>query len=553
MKLELPIGTEDFVTAREKYYVDKTGLIKEIIDKSFSSSILLTRPRRFGKTLAVSMLECFFDLCRDSSALFSDLEIGKNKDLIEKYMNAYPVIRLNMKDIFGRDENEITDCIIDKITLLFRKFDYLVQSPYLSTGEKEEYAAIAERNAKPYLLFSSLQRLSLFLYKHHQKKVVLLIDEYDCPIEKAYEKGCYERIMEFVKPIYSSALKGNDALLFGFVTGVLQIGKESLFSGLNNLMIASVNDSFLRDYFGFNEKEINSLISYYDLPIESKDLFNWYGGYGLSTGEELCNPWSILNYAFTKIKDCYWVNTGSNDILSDVFSKKDLQTLPLDLIGVKIANLNTIKEVNYKTFQNNGMSLLSFLIQTGYVTVERRDGHYWTRIANEEVRIIFYDEIIQFGKTNGEFDKAKQLRKALLEANNKRIGEILEEYVLYSFSYYDLKEEKDYQNLTTGILAILFEEYHVKSEVNVGAGRCDIQMLPKEKGIPGILLEFKHSKSEKAPSKTNLMKMAENAVIQIKKQDYLEEMRKFGVEIIYLYGLGVHGKKAEISFEEVRL
>lgn len=178
---------------------------------------------------------------------------------------------------------------------------------------------------------------------------------------------------------------------------------------------------------------------------------------------------------------------------------------------------------------------------------------YEIRIANEEVRIIFYDEIIPFGKTNGEFDKAKQLRKALLEANNKRIGEILEEYVLYSFSYYDLKEEKDYQNLTTGILAILFEEYHVKSEVNVGAGRCDIQMLPKEKGIPGILLEFKHSKSEKAPSKTNLMKMAENAVIQIKKQDYLEEMRKFGVEIIYLYGLGVHGKKAEISFEEVRL
>ena len=553
MKLGLPIGNEDFASLTNKYYVDKTLIIKDIVETGIGSTILITRPRRFGKTLTMSTIETFFDINSQSSNLFSHLLVSKEKDIVTKYMNNYPVVRINMKDVFGSNKQEIIDSIIDKISLLYRNYIFLKDSDKLIDIEKEEFMQILEKRASNTLLSFSLSRLIIFLSKHYERKAILLIDEYDNPIEKAYENGCYDEIMNFIKPFYSSVLKGSDHLLFGVVTGVLQIAKESLFSGLNNLMISSVCDTFLNKYFGFNEKEVNDILNYFEIKESVETLRKWYGGYNLIGDEEMFNPWSILNYVFNKQLDRYWVNTGSNEILRHVFQKKELEFSTLELIGTRLTSIQSIKEINYKIFNQDGISLMSFLIQTGYITLAKVEREYEILIPNQEVRDLFVNEIINRGRDDSIRKSGDKLREAILSADTDFISKAMRDYVLRSFTYYDLRDEKDYQNIISEFLNVFFEDYYVKNEVIAGDGRCDIILIPKNGNKLGMVLEIKMSYSKKEPSKANLEKIACNALKQIHDKKYVKILKEVGIKKALLYGFAFYKKVVAIKQEIVEL
>lgn len=552
--LDLPIGVDEFDVASKKYYIDKTLLINDIISQGEGKSILITRPRRFGKSLALSMVEYYFDIKIDSASLFKDKNISKCNENILSKMNAYPVIHFSMKGIEGISATAIISRIKDRIYSLYRNYPELATSEKLSPIERQEYLELSSNTDNEALVISSLERLCRFLGKHYQKKVVLLLDEYDAPIESAYKYGFYQEIISFFKSFYGDAFKGNGNLYFALITGVLQISKESLFSGLNNLVVSSISSRFLSPYFGFDKREVKKMLEDYEIKLDLDTVWSYYGGYVLPSGEEIANPWSILNFVSERKLKTYWANTGENSLLLEIVNQEGPQPSLLDFLNNESKKFPFYLSLRYRDLgRNEGLSL-SFLAQTGYLSIKGDKDNYLEDlyaylIPNKEIYDVFKREIIGNQIPDSTLSIAEQLKTSLKEGNDESIKSILEEYLLFSLSYYDLHDERNYHNAVTGILAVLFDEYIVKNEIALGTGRCDIIMIPKSIDQMGIVLEIKCSKSKAQLSKARLQNLSLSAIEQIKKKDYAEWLRKAGCKNIRLYGLAFQNKAVAISSE----
>ena len=548
MKLPIILGVENYLEAISKYYVDKTLIIRDILETAYGGSVIITRPRRFGKSLTLSMLEYFFTNEGDYRYAFADKKIAKETSLCKTHMNQYPVIHLNMKDVYGSSLAEIKDSLADALSMLVRGYGYLLDSDKLLDIEKEELRRYMEKGADDTLLFSCLRRLSIALYKHFGKKVVILVDEYDAPIARLGDACPHEDVIEALRPLYSNGFKGNDCVALSVLTGVLHFSKESLFSGLNNPIDASVVDAFLHPYFGFTEDEVKAIIDYYELPTDIKTLQRWYGGFNRINGLELWNPWSIMNYALNRRLTPYWVNTGSNRLLKDIVLTQDTTRL-LDVIGKEGASIYFIKEINYQNYAANRNTLLSFLVQSGYLTVSSlKENQCQFAFPNEEITTLFEHEILNKGYAE-EDDYAPNIKRALLQGDVESLTTYLRDYVLTCLSYFDVMKEKAYQNLVTGMLAALFTNYVIKSEVNVGRGRCDIQVTPKSSRGIGMVIEIKQSSAKKEPSRTNLEKIAQSALAQIKEKDYGEELSLRHCAKKLYYGFAFYKKNVAIAMD----
>lgn len=556
-KLTLPIGVENYKEACKNYYVDKTLMINDLITKGEGKSILLTRPRRFGKSLALSMVDYYFNIKEDSISLFKDKHIFSCGEIVTNKINQYPVIHLNMKGIEYSTSSSIIDRTKDRIYILYRQFPELLNSDKLTTIEKNEFKEIYDKKASDTLLIASLERLTRFLYAHYQKKVVLLIDEYDAPIESSYENHCYDEVIRFFKPFYGDALKGNDYLYFALVSGVLQISKESLFSGLNNLLVSSIRSNFLSDYFGFNKKEVTDLLNTYEVNIDYKEVNEYYGGYILPNGETICNPWSILNFIEERKMKPYWANTGTNELLLSIINIENSQNELLDFLNNSSKKARYNPSISYKDMHENTGSSLSFLAQTGYLTLKEesdnyQDDLYEYLIPNKEIYNVFRQEIIGRTISDNNMETVLQLKKVILERKDDEISVILNKYLLSSLSTFDLGDERNYHNAITGLLSVLFDKYMVKNEVNTGTGRCDIIMIPKDINNVGIIIEIKYSKSVNKLSVSRLKKLANNAIDQIKKNNYQEMLEQFGCKSIIFYGFAFQKKTSIIVSETIQ-
>ena len=548
MKLPIMLGIENYLEAISKYYVDKTLLIRDILETAFGGSVIITRPRRFGKSLTLSMLEYFFTNEGDYRYAFADKKIAAEEQLCQTHMNQYPVIHLNMKDVYGSSLAEIKGSLADTLSMMIRHYTYLLDSDKLLDIEKSELRRYLEKTADDALLFSFVRRLSIALYKHFGKKVIVLVDEYDAPIARLGDACPHEDAVEMLRPLYSNGFKGNDCVALSVLTGVLHFSKESLFSGLNNPIDASLVDAFLHPYFGFTEEEVREIIAYYELPTNVDTLRRWYGGYNRLNGLELFNPWSIMNYALNRRLTPYWVNTGSNRLLKQIVATLDATRL-LDVVGKEGASIYFIKEINYQNYAANRNTLLSFLVQSGYLTVSSyRESQCQFDFPNEEITTLFEHEILSNGQRLEE-DYASEIRRGLLEADTATLTTCLRDYVLSCLSYYDTPDEKAYQNLVTGMLAMLFTDYVVKSEVNAGRGRCDILVTPKALHGVGMALEIKQSNAKKEPSRTNLEKIAQSALSQIKEKDYGEELSSRRCNKKIYYGFSFYQKNVAIAVD----
>jgi len=551
MKKQLPIGIENFEEAQGYYYVDKTLFIDEIVDAMMGKSILVTRPRRFGKSLMASMLECFFSIRKDSKALFQDKKIADREGAMV-HLNQYPVIRLNMKSVNGVSADDIQKRCLEEIAGLYRNHDFLLSDPKMLEAEKGYFLDVMNlAYANPADYRDSVRRLSHQLARHYGRKVVIIVDEYDTPIESAFEAKCFDACVPFFKELYSNAVKGNESLLFAFLTGVLEISKESLFSGLNNINVYSVIDNRFSSYFGFTEEETKQLLKDYDLSSSFEDVAKWYGGYEFG-GSVLCNPWSVLNFVERGQIRSYWVNTGSNNLLQELMNGHVKDEF-VELVNNESRPIEFNNAISYRDFAHDENAIYSYLVQSGYLTARYVEApkSYLIKIPNMEIFEVFKNDIIARGLDKTLLGTASKLRYAIERQDTPMISSLLEEYVLSSYSYFDLTNEKNYQVMLTGILAVLFDSHVVKSEVIGTKGRCDIMASPKEKGGIGIVFEVKCHGGASQLSRAKLRESAERAIHQIEKQRYCIELRQRECKKILLYGIafdvrGIH----EIAFKD---
>ena len=552
---KVPIGIEDYAKAQNYYYIDKTLLIKDILNNNIGKSLLVTRPRRFGKSLNLSMLEYFFSNKYDSKSVFNDKAIFLEQKLCSDHMNKYPVIRLNFKNIMATSYDNLCNQIISTISNAYKKFPEIANSQVLFDIEKQEFLNILEKKyTEPFKYTDSILNLSSYLSRIYETNVIILIDEYDTPIQSSYDSDFYEEAMPFFKSFYSSTLKGNEYALFSFITGVLEIGKESLFSGLNNLAVATIIDKQFMNYFGFTEQEVKDMLNYYNINQSIDVIKDWYGGYG-TIDTNIFNPWSIINYIETRDLSYYWVNTGTNSLISSLIEHNHERLIQNKESFSEFLNNTKLTiafnpKISYRDINNNADSLFSFLVQTGYLTARKSSNNeYSIFIPNKEIQFVFKNEIIASNTPKETLNIASSLKGAFISASTDSIKEILEKYILSSFSYYDLTDEKNYQVLITGILATLFDEYVVKSEVNNKNGRCDILISPKENQKLGIVIEIKKYKTK--TSKARLQNYAMLAISQIKEKQYYQELEVRKIEKIILYGIAFDKKTLEIKYEEI--
>lgn len=551
MRKQLPIGIENFEEAQSYYYVDKTLLIREITETMMGKSILVTRPRRFGKSLMASMLEYFFSVQKDSKALFQDKKIAACENAMV-HLNKYPVIRLDMKSVKGATAKEIINRCKDIIAELYHRFDFLLADSKMSGAEKRYYLNVTNLNLPSSNDYQdSIRKLSYLLAKHYNHKVVIIIDEYDTPIESSYESKCFDACMPFFKELYSNAVKGNENLSFAFLTGVLEISKESLFSGLNNLNVYSVIDHRFSSYFGFTEEETKQLLEEYGLSSSYDEVSKWYGGYEFGNNV-LFNPWSTLNFIERSQTRSYWINTGSNNLLQELMNGHVKEEF-VELVNNASKPIEFNNAVSYRDFEYDENAIYSYLVQSGYLTAKYVEAprSYLIKIPNQEIYEVFKNDIIARGFNKTLLGTATRLRRAIETQDEKTISSLLEEYVLSSFSYFDLTNEKNYQVMLTGILAVLFDTYVVKSEVIGRKGRCDIMISPKEKGSIGIIFEVKCHNGESQLSRAKLRESAKSAIRQIERQRYYAELQRRECSKILLYGIAfdIHGSH-EIAFKE---
>lgn len=544
----LPIGVSDFKLATTGYYyVDKTLMIRDFLDKKPMVS-LFTRPRRFGKTLNMDMLRVFFEKTNeDTSVYFKDKQIWQCGDYYTKHQGQYPVIFLTFKDVKSMTWEETFQKIRRLISLEFIRHNELETSSVLTAYEKEQYHLLAGDSGDEVDCQMGLQLLSLLLHKHYGRECIIIIDEYDTPIQQGHTCNFYPEIVNFMRNFFSGGLKDNPHLAFGFLTGILRVAKESIFSGMNNLKTYSILDDGYSSYFGFTEKEVKDMLLYYGKDDKYNELSEWYDGYRFGN-TEIFNPWSVINYISDNcFPKAFWQSTGSNEIIGEIIQAatpeitKGLYKL---LCGEKIAAyIDT--GVIYPEVQNNPYSIYSFLLVAGYLKVAniypQSDGNFMCDVAipNKEITFVYEKEVLN--RTN-QNSLAISISQAIFSKDTQKLQALLEDFMVKNISSIDGANEGFYHGMMLGLCAILGNRYKIRSNRESGLGRFDIQLMPLTKGMPGFIFEFKHTKDEH----TDLSALADSALQQIEAKKYDTELRDNGVNSIISIGIAFRGKSAVV-------
>lgn len=545
-KKPLPIGVSDFKSATTNYYyVDKTLLIRDFLN-AIPMVSLFTRPRRFGKTLNMDMLRVFFEKTSDNTSIyFKDKYIWQCGDYYTKHQGKYPVIFLSFKDVTCSSWQETFQKISKLISLEFMRHDELESSFVLSSYEKEQYHRFASENINEVDCQMGLQLLSLLLHKHYNKECVIIVDEYDTPIQQGHLCDFYNEIVDFMRNFFSGGLKDNPHLAFGFLTGVL---KESIFSGMNNLKTNSILDNSYSSYFGFTNEEVKDMLAYYEYEDKYQEILEWYDGYRFGN-TEIFNPWSVINYISDQcFPKAFWQSTGSNDIIGEIIGTATPE-ITENLYKLFCGNTITTyvdTSVIYPEGQNNPYSIYSFLLVAGYLKVAaiypQNDGNYMCDVAipNKEILYVYEKEVLN--RTN-QNNVSISIHQAIFSKDTRKLQSLLEDFMLKSISTMDGDNEAFYHGMMLGLCAVLGSQYKVRSNRESGLGRFDVELLPMMQGIPGFIFEFKHTKD----INVDLDSLANSALRQIDDMKYDTELKDFGVKNIVKIGIAFRQKTAVVK------
>ncbi len=559
-KLILPTGIEDFKEIRTDgyYYVDKTALIEQVL-KERSKVTLFTRPRRFGKTLNMSMLRYFFEIGVDST-LFDGLHISENAEMCEKYMGKYPVIAISLKGVDADSYPKAKAQIIKIINREARRHRFLLKSENLDSFDKELLTQLLSRQMEEDTITSSLQELTELLEAHFSKKVVVLIDEYDVPLAKAYENGYYDEMVRLIRNLFGNVLKTNDSLAFAVLTGCLRIAKESIFTGLNNFTVYSITDEEFDETFGFTDGEVQKMLAYYGLDSHFEEVKAWYDGYRFGTADVYC-PWDVVYYCKdhqnnpnAEIKN-YWINTSGNEVIQHfVDSMNDPHMLTKSELELLISGDTVVKQVDemitYKELYSNIDNLWSTLFMTGYLTQHGReaDGRYHLAIPNREICDCMVRRVLALFKKSVSQNREllRRFCNAMLAADASTMERALTEYMGKTISIRDSFAKSIRENFYHGLLiGILGSQgaWKATSNKESGDGFSDILIEVNEDELHvGMVLELKYSKTEKA-----LDKECDDALQQIEDRNYDQELREKGYTKILKYGIAFYHKKCRIK------
>lgn len=545
----LPIGVSDFKSATTNYYyVDKTLMIRDFLDAKPMVS-LFTRPRRFGKTLNMDMLRVFFEKTAENTSIyFKDKQIWRCGEYYTKHQGQYPVIFLTFKDVKCSTWSETFQKIRKIISLEFIRHEELENSTKLSSYEKEQYHLLAGESANEIDYQMSLQLLSLLLHKHYGKECIIIIDEYDTPIQQGHICDFYLKTINFMRNLFSGGLKYNPHLAFGFLTGILRVAKESIFNGMNNLKINSILNSDYSSYFGFTKNEVIDMLQYYGYENKYQEICEWYDGYRFGN-TEIFNPWSVINYIADKcFPKAFWQSTGSNEIIGEIISNASNEineNLYKLLCGEKITTyIDT--SVIYPEVQNNPYSIYSFLLVAGYLKVAsiypQYDGNFMcdVSIPNKEIAFVYEKEILN--RTN-QNNISISIQQAIFSKDASKLQSLLEDFMLKNISTIDGANESFYHGMMLGLCAILSNQYQIKSNRESDLGRFDIQLIPLAKEIPGFIFEFKYTKDPHI----DLESLADSALKQIEEKKYDTELLDAQVHSIVKIGIAFCGKKAVVK------
>ena len=554
-KKPLPIGISDYVRAQsDYYYVDKTLLIKEFLDQKPLVS-LFTRPRRFGKTINMDMLRVFFEASdENTSKYFEDKAIWRCGQEYRKEQGQYPVIFLTFKDVKFDSWKATLDKIIDLLREEFGRHPELANSDKLAVYEKVYFKKIIDGDVTEVDLSASLEKLSSMLNKHYGKAPIIIIDEYDTPIQEGYSKEFYDEIIGFMRNFFSGAFKDNKNLTYGFLTGILRIAEESIFSGLNNLTVNSVMDEKYDQYFGFTALEVRDMLEYYDVLDKEEELKGWYDGY-LFGSTEIYNPWSVINYVSKGcIPQAYWVNTGKNEILEDVLKEAtdDVTEKLYSLLQGERVVSRIDQNVVYRSLLEDPENIYSLLLVAGYLKTTNKelqaDGSYLCEVSipNREIAAVYKSEILSHLLQIGAITRttANKIAESLYVNDYKKLQKAIAEYMDKSISFYDAGAEGFYHGLVLGLIALMDNQYKIQSNRESGDGRYDIALVPRENRYPGIIMELKWKKDLK---ENELLALANEAFNQIDENRYDAEMKQEGVGDILKFGIAFSGKKVKVK------
>jgi len=556
MKKKLPVGLSDFeeIISEKYYFVDKTLLIKELLD-SKAKATLLPRPRRFGKTVNMTMIRHFFEKTEQSKqALFEDLKILQHAECMAK-QGQYPVIFLTFKDIKHNDWAACQLTLKMVINAEFVRHDYLLDSVALSESQKKDFSAIIGGSADLTIYQNSLKALSELLFKHHGRKPIILIDEYDTPIIAGHVNKYYKEIVSFMRGFLGGGLKDNNSLEFSVLTGILRVAKESIFSGLNNLEVATIISAAYADKFGLTEEEVLQIVGYYESESRIDEIRAWYDGYQTGGGFNIYNPWSIINFFKSdEVFKAYWVNTSDNAIIRDLIEsgspdlKKDIEVL---LAGGTIEKYIN-ESIVFDSIYTQADAVWSFLLFSGYLSFNevylKNDMDYATlRLPNTEVRSFYRVVVLDWIKKRGNFSTYEYMLKSLVAGDVSMFKKIFYDFVLASFSYFDASgtaPEQVYHAFVLGMLVSLNSTHQVRSNRESGYGRYDVMVIPHDKSQCGIIIEFKKIDVHE---KETLEQAAAAALKQIEEKQYASELRALGVKNIVKLGIAFDGKKVFVE------
>ena len=569
MKRKIPIGISNFreLIKENYYFVDKSLLIKEFMDNG-AKIILTPRPRRFGKTLNMSMIRYFFDInvkektnllngkLEYSRNLFNGLNIEKEAEII-KMQGEFPVINISFNSAKFNNFEDTMSRVKSLMSDIYLEHKYLLDSDALENIEKEEFKKVINKKADTELVATALGNLTKYLYKHFHKEVIVLIDEYDVPIQEGYIRGFYDEIVSFERIMFTDLLKDNDYVKKALVTGILRVAKESIFSGLNNLEVNTILGDSFSDKFGFTLEEVKKLVEYFDATDDMKEIENWYNGY-IFGDEVIYNPWSVLNYIDNKEEGFmpYWINSSSNDLIKRLLIKGDKE-MKLELQELICGNsINKVIDdtIVMSEVEDSNQNIWSFLTMSGYlkaVKTENIEGklNCELKIPNKEV-LIFYKNLIEKWFQDTMTNQKYELMLNMLTTGEIEIfAGIFEQFVINNLSYFDVsgtEPERVYHAFVLGMLISLSEKYEVKSNKESGYGRYDVMLIPKDTSKIGIIMEFKKIDDF---LKTTIEEASKIALKQIEDMKYSQELESRGIKNIIKLAIVFKGKEIEITQE----
>ena len=555
-KLPLPIGISDYRKASsEYYYVDKTLMIRDFIDERPQVS-LFTRPRRFGKTLNMDMLRVFFEKTNeDTTVYFRNKKIWRCGAEYQEYQGKYPAIYVTFKDIKCETWEATYDMISKILRIEINRHSELLESNLLSQYDKEYLTSVINGSANENDVSMVFLNLSRMLHVHHGVAPIIIIDEYDTPIQQGHVRGYYDKVIDFMRTLFSGGLKDNPHLSYGFLTGILRVAKESIFSGLNNLKINSILDDRYSEYFGFTPEEVQEMARYYGAFDQYEEICQWYDGYRFGC-TEIFNPWSVISYFGNDCKPkAFWQSTGSNEIISEVLAAATPETM--DRLEALMKGESFVSHIDtsviYPQIKNDPSSIYSFLLVTGYLKFNSVDQPFGSdymcsvSLPNKEIAAVYSKEILSQFQEKILPSTAIAIQEAVYTMDVPTLQRHLETFLLQTISFHDAARETFYHGLILGLCAILNNRYRITSNRESGDGRFDIQLLPLNKKLPGILMELKAGKD---CTEKQLKDLAHTALTQIHEKQYHVDMTAQGIVRILAYGIAFSGKQVQIVAED---